>query len=83
MKRSQMIRCIQDALWCHLPHIQENGYYENSKYIAESVLQTIEGGNPLGEGMTPPYYTCTHPKFPQPTPFGSCRLYEWEPEDEK
>ncbi len=49
MKRSQMLQVIKDALYCHLPQ-----YKECPDYIAETVLQSIEGGNKLGMGMLPP-----------------------------
>lgn len=49
MKRSEMLEIIKDSLYCHLP-----GYKECPDFIAETVLQAIEGGNKLGVGMEPP-----------------------------
>ena len=51
MKRSQMIDVICDALYCHFPTFDT----VNHKYIAECVLQSIEGGNNFGQGMLPPF----------------------------
>jgi hypothetical protein len=53
MKRSQMLQVIKDALYPHLPM---HSWEECPTYIAEAVLQSIEGGNKLGEGMLPPDY---------------------------
>lgn len=48
MKRSEMIQVIKDSLYCHLP-----GHTECPDFIAEAVLQSVEGGNKFGVGMLP------------------------------
>lgn len=50
MKRSEMLQAIKDVLYPHLPQ-----YPECPDFIAESVLQVIEGGNPSGKAMLPPF----------------------------
>ena len=52
MKRSQMIKVIKDALY---PHIIDREEGECPDYIAEVVLQSIEGSNQFQEGMLPPF----------------------------
>lgn len=71
MKRSQMLQFIKEALHPHLPQWQEC-----PDFIAESVLQVVEGGNPLGEGMTPPW---DHDIYYRTFRNGGTG-HEWEPE---
>ena len=71
MKRSQMLHYIKEALYPHLPQ-----YPECPDYIAEAVLQTIEGGNHTSEGMSPPFCHATYYKTWRDGGTG----HEWEAE---
>jgi len=62
MKRSEILKVIKDSLYCHLP-----GYDECPDFIAETVLQSIEGA-----GMLPPVHDGDRA--------GMYEDGEWEPE---
>ena len=61
-----MLQVIKDALYCHIFHFEGC-----PDYIAESILQSIEGGNHFGEGMRPPYNSSQD---------DGVDTMEWEPE---
>jgi hypothetical protein len=47
MKRSEMLKVIEDAIYCHITP------GTNLTCVAETVLQSIEGGNKTGIKMLP------------------------------
>ena len=67
-----MLQIIKDALY---PYLQQ--YPQCPDFIAETVLQSIEGGNEFGQGMLPPF---SHYIFYKTWRDGG-EGYEWDPED--
>lgn len=65
MKKSEALKAIKDSLYCHLPQ-----YKECPDYIAETVLQSLEG-----LGMLPPIRNADLKSM-----YGYARIYEWEKE---
>lgn len=68
-----MIQVIKDALYCHLP-----GYDECPDFIAETVMQSIEGGNKFQKGMQPPF---NHEAYSKTWRDGGSG-YEWDKESD-
>ena len=82
MKRSEMVQIIEEYLCCdgvltysYPPHEVTFDDYQIEN-IAKNILEICEK-----TGMLPPPFTCVNEDDKTTTEFGSCKVYEWEPED--
>lgn len=78
MKRSEVINKIKKSLidqFLTCSEVTRNQCKNEAEYILD-MLEEL--------GMLPPVYTCVNPLLSKEKSFvGSCKLHEWEPEDEE
>jgi len=76
MKRSDMVEKLATLLYG--ANVDLGLMIHNPEYhMADKLLSLVESN-----GMIPPPYTCINNRDKKPNPFGSCKRYDWESEND-
>ena len=78
MKRDDMVLQLSAKLQKNIHRMKSQTHTPKilCDNLALIVLNEIER-----TGMLPPAYTCVNENNKKSTPYGSCKLYEWEPDE--